>query len=71
MDNFSLSSTHINHPAWLEATTEKSKAIYEKLGFESVGAGFVRIGAGEVNEMGQTEKGGQGVKLFPMICRSN
>lgn len=54
-------------PLWLEATTAKSRDLYSKHGFITVGE--VVLGKGEVNPKGLTEKGGQGVTIWAMYWR--
>ena len=54
-------------PVWLEASSEKSKRIYERAGFETLGT--IVLGKGEAAADGSPKKGGEGVKIFPMIWR--
>ncbi|ORY64613.1 hypothetical protein BCR35DRAFT_354980 [Leucosporidium creatinivorum] len=61
-----LSPSHTpQHPTWLEATTPRSRAVYEKLGYQLVGEG--RIAVGSVDGKGMTEKGGEGVPMWGMV----
>ncbi|KAM0791445.1 hypothetical protein ACM66B_005900 [Microbotryomycetes sp. NB124-2] len=59
-----LAPSHNNLPCWLESTSVKSRTIYEHLGFELVETQIVA--AGEVNEQGETDTRGEGVKLYCM-----
>jgi len=52
-------------PIWLEATTAKSHALYEKLGFETTGV--LVLGRGEVGSDGRTKIGGEGVSIWAMV----
>lgn len=52
-------------PVWIEATTERSRHTYRKVGFEDVAE--VKLGKGKVNAEGRLEKGGPGVSMFAMI----
>jgi GNAT superfamily N-acetyltransferase len=52
-------------PAWLEATTEYSSRVYEKLGFERVET--VVLGKGCTDVDGTALKGGSGVPIYCMV----
>ena len=52
-------------PIWLESTTANSHSLYLKLGFEDVRTWL--LGEGEVNDKGQTIKGGEGVRIWAML----
>ena len=52
-------------PIWLEATTENSMKLYERLGFEVVGD-FL-LGKGMVKKDAVECKGGEGVKAWGML----
>lgn len=52
-------------PIWLEATTENSMRLYERLEFEHVESWV--LGKGEVDATGEAEKGGEGVRVWAMI----
>ncbi|TVY85293.1 putative N-acetyltransferase [Lachnellula suecica] len=54
-------------PLWIEATTEHSKGIYAKLGFETIDE--IVLGKGKANADGLPCKGGPGVKTWTMIWR--
>ncbi|KAK4054405.1 hypothetical protein OIV83_000899 [Microbotryomycetes sp. JL201] len=63
-----LAPSHNNLPAWLESTSIKSRNVYEHLGFELVETQIVA--EGEVNEQGQTDPKGAGVKLYCMFKKA-
>ena len=52
-------------PLWLEATTEYSWKLYEKLGFETVDRWV--LGKGHAAADGTAEKGGDGVPVWGMV----
>ncbi|KAJ6782372.1 hypothetical protein PWT90_06462 [Aphanocladium album] len=52
-------------PAWLEATSETSKRVYAKLGFQELGS--VTLGKGKSTADGQSKTEGPGIKIWPMI----
>ena len=52
-------------PVWLEATTEYSRGVYAKLGFEAVGT--VVLGEGSVGADGLVKTGGSGVPIYCMV----
>ena len=52
-------------PLWLEATTEHSRDIYLRLGFEVVHE--MVLGKGTHAPSGAMEAGGPGVKIWGMI----
>ena len=52
---------------WLEATTEGSKRLYTRLGFELVRE--IVLGEGRVGRDGLVEKGGEGVRVWAMVWR--
>lgn len=52
-------------PLWLEATTESSRRLYERLGFEIVEQ--MTLGTGEAAADGSLQKGGEGVPVWGMI----
>jgi ribosomal protein S18 acetylase RimI-like enzyme len=54
-------------PVWLEATTERSRNLYARLGFEDLGE--IVLGKGQVGADGERKKGGEGVRIWPMIWR--
>ncbi|UJO16112.1 uncharacterized protein CLAFUR5_04723 [Fulvia fulva] len=54
-------------PVWLEATTERSRGIYERCGFRV--AGEVVLGRGTHSRDGVVEKGGPGVRVWGMVWR--
>jgi len=54
-------------PVWLEATTERSRRLYSKLGFKDLGG--IVLGKGNVGADGERKKGGEGVTIWPMIWR--
>lgn len=54
-------------PVWLEASSENSKRVYEKAGFEDLGT--IILGKGEAAADGSPKKGGEGVRIFPMVWR--
>lgn len=56
-------------PVWLEATTEGSRRLYDKLGFKTLGE--IVLGKAKVGADGERKKGGEGVKIWPMIWRPN
>jgi ribosomal protein S18 acetylase RimI-like enzyme len=53
-------------PVWLEATTEYSAGVYEKLGFETVET--VVLGKGVADADGNGAVGGDGVRIYCMVC---
>ena len=53
---------------WLEATTAYSRDIYARLGFEMIEE--IVLGQGQVGEDGLRKKGGEGVRVWGMIWRS-
>lgn len=54
-------------PVWLEATTEYSRDLYLKRGFEHVGD--VTLVKGDVSPDGVAKKGGEGVTIWAMFWR--
>jgi GNAT superfamily N-acetyltransferase len=56
-----------NVPIWLEATTERSRDVYAKQGFEVVDV--MRLGQGTHNADGVPEKGGPGIRIWAMIWK--
>ncbi|KAF2786534.1 hypothetical protein K505DRAFT_343728 [Melanomma pulvis-pyrius CBS 109.77] len=62
-------------PIWLEATTERSRAVYAKCGFgdveteETVEGGGLVVGRGKCDGRGNACKGGGagGLKIWPMV----
>jgi GNAT superfamily N-acetyltransferase len=54
-------------PIWLEATTAKSRDLYDRLGFETVGE--IVLGKGTHAETGFKAPNGPGVTLWGMIWR--
>lgn len=54
-------------PVWLEATTERSRRLYAKLGFTPLGD--IVLGKGRVGKDGEVKNGGEGVTVWPMIWR--
>lgn len=52
---------------WLEATTEQSKAVYQKLGFRVVGD--IVLGQGRAASDGSYQEGGPGVTIWPMVWK--
>ena len=52
-------------PIWLEATTEHSRDVYVRLGFEVVRE--MRVGKGTHGASGGMEEGGEGVGIWAMI----
>jgi hypothetical protein len=52
---------------WLEATTEGSRRLYARLGFEEVRE--IVLGEGRVGRGGEVEKGGEGVRVWAMVWR--
>jgi hypothetical protein len=54
-------------PIWLEATTEHSMKLYEKLGWEV--ADEIVLGKGKANPDGTLSMKGPGVKIWGMIWR--
>lgn len=54
-------------PIWLEATTAKSRDVYAKCGFETVGE--INLGVGSHASTGLREKGGSGLVVYAMIWR--
>jgi ribosomal protein S18 acetylase RimI-like enzyme len=55
-------------PIWLEATTERSRRVYEKCGFETVGS-FV-LGKGNFAADGEREVGGPGAEVWAMLWKT-
>jgi ribosomal protein S18 acetylase RimI-like enzyme len=53
-------------PLWLEATSERSKRAYEKLGFKVVEE--MKIGKGQCDSNGNLVVGGEGLSMWAMIC---
>lgn len=53
-------------PVWLEATSEHSKNVYEKLGFKVVEE--LKIGKGRCDKSGNLVDGGEGVSMWAMIA---
>jgi hypothetical protein len=53
-------------PLWLEATSERSKSVYEKLGFKVVEE--LKVGKGQCDSNGNLISGGEGVSMWAMIC---
>ena len=49
----------------LEATSEKSRDIYQHLGFDLVKE--LTIGIGKVDSEGRVKEGGEGVRLWVMM----
>lgn len=65
-----LAPSHLRDPplpSWLEASTPRARQVYKKFGYELIGE--VRIAKGEVDELGQTKKGGEGTPMWGMISR--
>lgn len=60
--SYSTSPAHL--PSWLEATSEASRDIYARWGFEVIGE--LVMGRGEVDEKGNPRKGGSGVTMYGM-----
>ncbi|GAA94330.1 uncharacterized protein L969DRAFT_66137 [Mixia osmundae IAM 14324] len=56
---------HEDKQIWLEATTEKSKAIYLHLGFRVTGE--FRLGKGSAASNGDVQAGGPGVPVWGML----
>ena len=56
---------HEGYPIWTEATTRKSRRVYEKCGFKLVEE--ITLGKGEVNRDGKACKGGEGVLWHAMV----
>lgn len=54
-------------PIWLEASTEGSRRLYEKLGFEVCGE--VVLGEGRADADGTVLEGGPGCKIWGMVWR--
>ncbi|UNI13365.1 hypothetical protein JDV02_000115 [Purpureocillium takamizusanense] len=54
-------------PVWLEATTERNRRLYSKLGFKDLGG--IVLGKGKVGADGERKNGGEGVTIWPMIWR--
>lgn len=52
-------------PVWIEATTEKSKSVYARQGFKSLGT--IILGKGTAGADGMPKKGGEGVNWYPML----
>ncbi|KAK4893115.1 hypothetical protein LTR27_008455 [Elasticomyces elasticus] len=52
-------------PVWIEATTERSWKLYEKMGFKTVST--IILGKGKVGPDGIERKGGDGVPVWMMI----
>lgn len=52
---------------WLESTTEGSKRLYERLGWEVKEE--IVLGKGEVGADGLVKEGGKGVKIWGMLYR--
>lgn len=52
---------------WLEATTEQSRAVYQKLGFRVVGD--IILGQGRAASDGSYQEGGPGVTIWPMVWK--
>ncbi|CAG9940184.1 unnamed protein product [Clonostachys rosea f. rosea IK726] len=55
------------HPIWLEATTDASRELYLKLGFEVVGD--IVLGKGEVRDDGLLKDDGEGITIWSMLWR--
>ncbi len=53
-------------PAWLEATNDHARGVYEHLGFLLVGE--FRVGRGIVNAQGWAEPDGEGVLNYVMVA---
>jgi hypothetical protein len=53
-------------PLWLEATTEHSRILYEKLGFKVVEE--LKVGKGQCDKTGNLVEGGEGVSMWAMIA---
>ena len=56
-----------NMPCWLESTTEGSRRLYERLGWETKEE--IVLGAGKVGADGMVKEGGEGVKIWGMLYR--
>ncbi|EME80326.1 uncharacterized protein MYCFIDRAFT_198585 [Pseudocercospora fijiensis CIRAD86] len=54
-----------NFPIWLEATTERSRDLYKRLGFRELEV--LVMGKGTHGRDGAVEKGGEGVRLWAMV----
>lgn len=54
-------------PIWLEATTARSRDVYAKSGFRTVGE--VGLGRGTHASSGEPQRGGDGVTVYAMIWR--
>lgn len=54
-------------PIWLEATTDPSRELYLKHGFELIGD--VVLGKGKVGPDGWPKKDGEGIKIWSMLWR--
>jgi len=52
-------------PLWLEATTEYSWRLYQKLGFETIDV--ITLGKGRADAEGSQQKGGEGVSVWTMV----
>ncbi|CAH0027814.1 unnamed protein product [Clonostachys rhizophaga] len=55
------------HPIWLEATTDASRELYLKLGFEVVGD--INLGKGVVGDDGLPKDDGEGITIWSMLWR--
>ena len=53
-------------PAWLEATTVRSRDVYAHLGFKEVEQ--IQIGAGKADKTGNLREGGEGLTIYIMIA---
>lgn len=54
-------------PVWAEATTFKSRNMLLKHGF--VDAEEISLGVGTVDSDGRLKKGGEGIRIWPMVWR--
>ncbi|KAI0380499.1 hypothetical protein F5Y04DRAFT_289493 [Hypomontagnella monticulosa] len=54
-------------PIWLEATTDTSRRLYQKHGFEVIGD--IILGKGKVGSDGLPKKHGEGITIWSMLWR--
>ena len=52
-------------PAWLEATTVRSRDVYAHLGFKEVEQ--IQIGKEKADTRGNLKEGGEGITIYCMI----
>lgn len=56
-------------PIWLDASSERSRKLYRKLGFQDVEE--MRVGQGKSDQEGNVVESGEGVSLWAMVYESD